>query len=83
MSGIFTMLIALGLWLWLPARNIDDRREQSRYTLVLIDRAQAKGYLKKDDPMIEAKAKLKSMFELTQNNSSPLSRALGEDDLRK
>ena len=86
MSGIFTVLIALGLWQ--PARDISTGISMTgaskRNTLALIAHAQARGYLKRDDPMVEAKAKLKWML-LTQHNSGPLSappRALGEDDLR-
>jgi len=77
MNGIFTVLIALRLMQ--PAPDIDDRREQnSRYI------GNGWGPEPLPDPYTEEKKRLflHGLVILQDRHSSPMSRALGEDDLR-
>ena len=75
MSGIFTVLIALGL---MQHPHIDDRREQNgRY----ISNAS------EPDPLLDPYAAEKKQLVLhglvLLHSGTPLSRALGEDDLKR
>ena len=75
MNGIFAALTALGL-MHPASQNIEDRREANaflQFSVQLNERA---------NPMVEAKQKIKSVFEHPYD-STPLSRAPGEQQLRK
>jgi hypothetical protein len=76
MNGIFTVLIAVGLK---PGPDVDDRREQdSRYV--------GNGWAPPPPPEPFAEHKRRLLLHgyviLHDRHSNPMSRALGEDDLR-
>jgi hypothetical protein len=72
MSGIFTVLIALGL---MQHPHIDDRREPGSYIAPRPDPWDAE--------YVEEKKRLISHGFVQLYGGTPLSRALGEDDLKR